>query len=211
MWFVYTILGLYLIIPILRKWVKQSSQNEILFFLIIWGISILKLLPFFGENIINIELQYFSGYIGFIVLGYYLSIISPVKRRYAALCFLLGSAITIYGTHYYSVLGNTFTHAFYDYLKPNVILSAIGLFLLFKGVSIPYKWIHRAFLSISKHSYGIYLIHILVLQKITAAGVYWDMYSPIVMIPFITALVFTISFFIIFILKKIKLISPLIG
>ena len=56
LWFVYTLLGLYLFIPILRKWVKYSNSNDILYFLMIWVFTIIYSLPNFKKYLPNIPI-----------------------------------------------------------------------------------------------------------------------------------------------------------
>ena len=40
-WYVYMIIGLFLIVSIIRKWIKAASEKEILHFLCIWLLTIL--------------------------------------------------------------------------------------------------------------------------------------------------------------------------
>lgn len=69
-WFFWMILGTYLIMPIINKWIYHSSIREVEYFLVIWLITSLfdyTLLIQFPVN-----LRYFMGPIGMVVLGYYL-------------------------------------------------------------------------------------------------------------------------------------------
>jgi len=70
------LLGLYLFFPIIGKWISKSNKHEIKYFLGIWLLTIFAHLPFVKKLMPNIEISYFSGYIGFPILGYYLSKIS---------------------------------------------------------------------------------------------------------------------------------------
>lgn len=47
---------------------------------------------------------------------------------------------------------------------------------------------------ISKYSFGVYLIHILVLQRLEKAGLNTLSFNPIYSVPIIGAIVFVISF-----------------
>ena len=74
-WFLYTLLGLYLITPVLSRWVEKASCREIEFYLILWAVSLCY--PLLG-TVLNINtsetgiLYYLSGYAGYYLLGYYL-------------------------------------------------------------------------------------------------------------------------------------------
>ncbi len=75
MWFMYTLAGLYLIAPILSAWLERTSKKEIELYLLIWGLTTcyplirLFLTTQTGETGI---LYYFSGFVGYFLLGYYL-------------------------------------------------------------------------------------------------------------------------------------------
>lgn len=75
MWFMYTLTGLYLLSPILSRWLEKASKREVEFYLLLWLVSMCyPLLELFlrvqkGEE--NI-LYYFSGYAGYFLLGYYM-------------------------------------------------------------------------------------------------------------------------------------------
>ena len=91
LWYLYMLVGLYLIIPILSAWVKSASQKEIRIFLIVWGVSLFvpyielaaKVAGFvaypgssdvFGVCDWNVfgTFYYVSGFVGYLLLGYYL-------------------------------------------------------------------------------------------------------------------------------------------
>lgn len=204
LWFVYTLLGLYLFIPILRKWIKNSSNNEILYFLIIWFATIIYSLPYFKAYLPNIPLTNFSGYIGYLVLGYYLSNLT-LRNKYIPIIFIIiGIGITIYGTHYLTQQENKFSSYFYGYLTPNVLLSSIGVFLIFKNFSINNKGIKKVILFLSNQSFGIYLVHILILTLLNKIGINWKFANPIISIPIISAICILISSLTIYLLRKIK-------
>lgn len=76
LWFLYTLLGLYFLTPILNAWLLHATRRQIQGILILWGISLC--FPLFDIWLdINREidgmLYYFSGYVGYFLLGYYLN------------------------------------------------------------------------------------------------------------------------------------------
>lgn len=75
LWFMYTLIGLYLVAPIISKWLDAASKREVELYLLLWVITlcypILKLFVGINEGNTGV-LYYFSGYIGYFVLGYYL-------------------------------------------------------------------------------------------------------------------------------------------
>ena len=76
LWFMYTLIGLYLVSPIISKWLESVSKREEEFYLGIWLITLCyPLLDMFLD--VNQKdtgiLYYFTGYIGYFVLGHYLN------------------------------------------------------------------------------------------------------------------------------------------
>ena len=83
----------------------------------------------------QIELFHVTNYVGYFVLGYYLSHYSlkKVGGKLALLSTLLGMAIIFFLTLSTTKnAGGTLQEYWYEYHSPGVLLSAIGMFLLFK-------------------------------------------------------------------------------
>ena len=73
LWYIYMIIGIYLILPIISTWIRNASEKEIIYFLVLWLFSVIISNSFFKEYVPDFNLKYFSGFIGYLVLGYYLS------------------------------------------------------------------------------------------------------------------------------------------
>lgn len=193
-WYVYLIIGLYLLFPLLGKWLRASTNTEILYFLCMWMVTTVAAFPAIQAYFPEIELIYFSGYIGYPVLGYYLMDRVPADRprtRQIAIAMIItGIVVTIMGTYYLSWAHGSFDDWFYKYLSPNVIVASCGVFLLFKDRPLH---ANRTISFISKHSYGIYLCHMLFVWAIHAAGLTQYSIHPVFSIPLISILCLSIS------------------
>jgi len=205
LWYIYMIIGLYLFFPIIGKWLHNSNKNGIKYFLGIWLLTVFINMPFVGKLMPNIDISYFSGYIGFPILGYYLNNISlnfDKKKVIYVLLLFTGILITIFGTYFVTSYQGGFYEGFYSYLSPNVILVSVGIFLFFKDfVSFNSKVI----LFFSKYSYGTYLIHILVLTELSKIGLTYAFVNPIIGIPITSVLCFVLSSLIIWGVNKLPL------
>ena len=208
LWYVYLIIGLYLIFPIIGKWLSKSNKHEIKYFLGLWLLTIFAHLPFIKKFIPNIEISYFSGYIGFPILGYYLSKTNFNFNRKKAVYILLiltGILITIFGTFFITKHKGVFYDGFYtySYLSLNVIIFSIGIFLLFKNFVKLGTKATSVILFFGKYSYGIYLVHNLVLWALRGVGFSFAFINPIIGIPITSVLCFIISTFIILVINKL--------
>lgn len=208
-WYIYVIIGLNLFFPILGKWIRNSSRNEIIYFIIMWLITIFASLPFIKTVFPNIDLQYFAGYIGFPVLGYYLMNrpYNNVRRtkNLSILLIILSSAVILAGTHIVSHRNDALYTGFLGNLSPAVILMAVGVFMLFR--CLKFENAGRRFRAVvgffSKYSYGIYLVHVLVLTLLYHLGIFHSFINPVFGIPVTAILCFVISAFIIWGINKL--------
>lgn len=202
LWFIYTILGLYLFIPIMRKWIKLASKQEIIFFLAIWFVTTLLTMDMFRPFIPKIDLINFSGYIGYFVLGYYLNSIHIKNKVFPFIVYFIGFLVTFLGTTYFTFNDESFNSSFYKYLSPSVLMASIGAFLLVKNLTIKNNKLKKFILEIDRNSFGIYFLHVLVIYGLNFFGLNWSFISPLISIPILTLGVLLISNFIISILKK---------
>lgn len=211
LWYIYMIMGLYLFIPILRKWTTRAPRKEFIYFILLWVLVMSFNYPLLNKLYSNIDFRYFSGYIGYLVLGYFLIKFSVKNHTILAFIFFISSAtFTIFATYYFSLRKNGFDSTFYNFLSPNVMLLSVGTFLLSKSIIIKNEIIKRIILEISKYSYGIYLSHVFILIIIS------KLHINIIPVPFfsipITAIFILIfSYFLVFIISKIPFIGKYIS
>ena len=170
MWFMYTLVGLYLLTPILATWLQRASRSAVEFYLIAWVISLCY--PFIGKYLeINTSntgiLYYFSGYAGYYVLGWYLKH-NPRRLSIRLLTALSLGFIILKGADKVFELGFDSRDAFW-YLSITVatmcaawwmICTCFAKTTLCKNNNIFIK----ALRLVSDYSFGIYLCHILIMR-----------------------------------------------
>ncbi len=208
LWFVYAIIGIYFIVPILRRWLQTAPNKEIHYFLWIWGILLLFKIEAFAPYQPAIHLPYFADFIGYVVLGYYLSTRTFKISQQPFLLLgiiLLGIGFTIVATFFMSKSEGQFYEYFYGYLSPNVLLVSVAIFLLVQRSKAPTNAFLKSFVRVmDKYSFGIYLVHYLVLNIFEYNGLTWRITNPIISIPFITVACIGISLSIIYVLSLSK-------
>jgi len=213
MWFIYMLLGLYMLVPVLSPWLEQCSKRQLQGYLGVWAFT--TCLPYIhlwfpevlGECFWNPTpmLHYFTGFAGYFVLGYYI-------KRYGTLSVSV-SLLTLVG-------GYLFTVAVYQYRLPlvsqvsdlevcwrfcgvNVMLMAYAVFSLvnrisWQGNDVLGRWIS----NFAVLSYAVYFIHIMLvnfwrdLLSESLAHVYYQ-------IPVITLCAFLSSYIIVWCLSKL--------
>ena len=169
LWFMYTLIGLYLLVPILSPWIRRTSKHEIELYLVLWFITLLY--PYI-ELLLQCNtgntgvLYYFSGYAGYFLLGYYLSRNTlPLKVLLAASLFVLPLPL------FNKLLGweLDFYTAFWYLSAPVAILTASWFCCikrLFSTVCAKLSPLTKALTVVSNLSFGIYLVHIFVMRTL---------------------------------------------
>jgi surface polysaccharide O-acyltransferase-like enzyme len=210
-WYIYMILFIYIFVPFIGKGVRKINQTNILYILVGWVILT------FACKSIPLNLYVWSGdygskvlgyflYTGYLVLGYFLRRIPVVSFRtriYAITVFFLSIVNSAILTFYFSKQVHGLDLSIYSYLTINTMIQSIAIFIFVKDYSNKNKIITTFQSTISDYSFGIYLVHIMVLGIFFNNGIFWTMAHPLVSIPLVTLLTLVTSFVIIYILRKI--------
>ncbi|MBD1363046.1 acyltransferase family protein [Mucilaginibacter sp. ZT4R22] len=215
LWYVYLLVGLYLVIPIISKFVRNASEKELLYFLAIWFITILISSPYLTRFETAVELRYFSGYTGYLVLGYYLAnkqFNFPGVVFMAALIFICFATVISIGTYYLEIRTKELSTYFYEPVGPFVVMLSVGGFLIAKNIRviIPPK-LERVFANTSKFTLGIYFSHALILNILDLNGVTYAIFNPWLSIPLVALLCFVISWLLIYVMSKVPVVKHLAG
>lgn len=216
LWFMYTLTGLYLVAPIISRWLESASLDELELYLLLWLVSmcypLLELFLEINKGTTGV-LYYCSGFIGYFVLGYYLrkypdrisrSLLIP--SCIIALVVPLACKLFNWKVDFYSM---------FWYLSVFVLVFCVAWF---KGIlSYGSKWVCneriRSFIVLfSNLSFGIYLIHIFVMRYIL-----WNMDWLKGMKPYIAQsgtiflLTTVISFALVYLISRFKYAQYIIG
>lgn len=219
LWFVYMLLGLYLFSPIISRWITQATSQEIKFFLIMWFIAC-TVYPYFEKFLgikINFEIRYFSGYVGYFVLGYFLGNLQinlPQSKvgLMALAVFMISWVITFVGIYFSTVSNNkAYESSLFDYLSPSVILMSISAFLTFKNL-LNVEFLSALTAQLDKFSYGMYLMHLIPMKTLSRQfQINFKWIHPSIGIATQFILTATICYVVIFILSKIPKSSWITG
>ena len=183
LWYLYMLIGLYIVMPIINSWLTQATRKEIKTILYIWGFTLF--LPYIkmvapalgyagnyghtgllGECDWNVygTFYYISGFIGYIILAYYLKRypLNWSRKKAMAIClpmFAVGYAITSVGY----VVTNEYFPGNYAYLEILWYFTGINVFMMTFPIFVtaqmlntrPRKWLSEA----AKFTFGVYLCH----------------------------------------------------
>jgi len=214
LWFFYSLIGLYLITPILRVFVSKARNSEILYYIALWFLAmpIIYIIEAFTPIKNGFEIYYSGGYVGYFLLGYYLGRMEtkPSLLWTAHGLFITGLVFT-FVVFQYDLPPKNNELVFRSYPSLNIILMSLGAFILIRvaggKISTRLAGLSR---QASKASFGIYLIHPMVYTWMalswnalgfqTAAG------NSILVIPLAASANYFLSWLIIFLISKIPIL-----
>ena len=217
LWFVYMLVGIYLLIPMLSPWAMKVSRRQLLFYLgicflttvipfireiysgevpVIYGptgIPNIAKYPLWGECSWNAygTFYYFSGFIGYLLLGLYVRRFMPQwswgKTALAGIIpWLTGFAICFFGFYLrvqassagiYPFEGPVGIAALWETPWFNdttgVALMAFGWIVLYRRIGASGSIYQRLTLPVANASYGVYLCHMLILVWVSGFMRQW--------------------------------------
>ena len=211
LWYVYMLVGLYLFIPIISKFVRNASEKEIRYFLLVWFIVMIFSQPYLSRFAPLIDVHYFIGYSGYLVLGHYLAFkeLPQTGIKTPLLIYVLLCVVSITtGTYFLSIGTNGLSTVMYEPLGPFIVLYASGVFLLARICTFKLPEVVVKLRAIAGGlSLGIYLCHALFLTLLDGQGVNYKLFNPFFSIPLTALICFILSSFLIFIVSKIPVIG----
>lgn len=191
LWFVYMLLGIYILMPMLSPWVDKLSKRGEEIFLGVWLFT--TLVPFLKQAAIAIferpelwgeanwnefgTLYYISGFVGYLVMGHYFRKYVPALSwsktlAWAFPLFLVGVAITM--SWFWWQIPKSFPvdqpialavkmEQSWRYCSIGVALMTAACFLVIRKINFTGTFYERVILPISDASYGMYLMHMFAL------------------------------------------------
>lgn len=228
LWFLFMIVGIYIAYPIFGQIIKNEKIMK--YYLLIAFISnlfipeiILFIEDFFGSNIpflletikkslMNTNMQLFMGYGFYFVLGFYLDKQELSKRNRTVIYVLglIGMLLTFSLENMYSNKYGFPTVNYYNYLSINVCFEAMAVFTIVKQIYSGKKKEDRIIKIFAKYSFGIYLVHMLILYFLAKNEINTLLINPLLSVPFISTLVFLLSFVISIIMNHLPILKKYI-
>ena len=221
LWFLYMILGLYLLTPILRAFCRGASRGELHYFFVLtflftfllptafrlWPNATATLQVWYDR----LQIQLVLGYVGYFVAGHYLRqyTISRLAEAVIYVLGLLGAFVTVWGTRLLSLQTGETASVFYSYFSPNVAAFSVAVVVLFRYVlGVSEERSRRQRLSgVARISFGIYLVHDLFIMLLRYLGVTTLSFEPVASVPVLAAVVFLCSFAVAWLLSRIPLLG----
>jgi surface polysaccharide O-acyltransferase-like enzyme len=180
-WYIYTLAGLYLLAPIITYWLTACYKKDIEYYLIFWCATLLLpylnvFLPgiYFGDGNFYNPLYYFGGFLGYMVIGFYLKtyLLNMNSKKWIKL-FIIATPIICIQPLLYIInrLSGLDISTYNAYLRIDVAIMAIIIFLILREIKYS-TVLKKIFTEIAPLTFGIYLVHGIVLHQLICPIIY---------------------------------------
>ena len=223
-WYLFRVVGLYLLSPILKSFIKKENCKLVLWYIFL-SIIILFAVPFIDYWINRVtnstdllqtylnrfNVDFLGEFIVYYLLGWYISTIEISKkyRRYIYVSGIVGILITILCTHFFAYDGTTVSEFFYSMLSINVLCYSLAVFtfLFYQYQHIESTRFQGIIRILSDLSFGVYIIHPFTLSALSIF-VFFD--NALIQVPLNWGFAIIVSFASCFVMSKIPIVKKLI-
>lgn len=233
LWFLPMLIGLYMIIPVLRFITKNEGSRKILkYFLILffvyeiirWTVLQFDILPNYESLksiLTRVPIEWATGFVGYFILGYYIYHfpISKKRQNVSYVLGIIGLLTAILGSSVYSVQKGEPTVFFLENNFISTFLVSAGVFVLFKYKISKITFTERKIkmiTNVSSYTFGIYLVHVFYLKSLNT---FFNIQTlqfvsipvhPLYSVPLLSILIFILSLFTAYLIKKIPFVHKYI-
>lgn len=220
-WFLKMIIGLYITVPIVRAITANKKLEQYflcLSFLTAFLIPmIFPLMGYISDEAKEYAVNYYnefgikiaSGYVGYFVLGHYLTsnVIKKTTKRVIYFLGILSVVAVCILTDFVSNRAGTPDMVFYDNVNVFTLFEATALFIFIKDIKIAPKY-QPFIINSSKLSLGIYIVHPLVMVILLDLWKFDSAFlNPVYFIPIYALIIFLISYCVSYVLTRIPIIK----
>lgn len=229
LWFLFMIVSLYIIIPLLRK---ITASFEITKYFLILALVFTFIFPRTFQLLIMFDIPHTAslldafldagadfnwhitlGYSSYFILGYYLST-AEFSKNQLRIIYIFGIA------GFLGVFGLSAIHSIYVGTPSSHFLGAFSISMLLESTVVfvagkhtlssirENSALHRILSQISRYSFGIYLSHAMIIEKLEMWLNFCAIsFTPLLAVPAVVLSVLCISLAITFVLDKIPLVK----
>ncbi len=223
-WYMYMLVGLYLLTPFLRVMVAHANKQLFKYFAVLWfvGTAFVPFINLLTSYKVDGNFFLIPAFVGYFILGAYLVNVQ-VHRRILVALMAAGLFLTAFGTYILAwIVGGTTQYFFQEYVSPTTILASVAFFLLLNTVKMPVtvkssrpSLGRRLMRLISENTLAIFFLHLIVLYIIQRGyggfALNGNTVNSIVGVPLAAVLTLFICLAIIVPLKKVPYLKKFIG
>jgi surface polysaccharide O-acyltransferase-like enzyme len=226
LWFLYVFMAIYLFVPILRLFIRAGQDRDVWYYVLIWFLFVpvsSLIFQLTGYLVAVANYAYFSGFIGFFLLGYLLgrNPLDPKWTRVLWIVIPIWAALETAFVYHLTQVNKIMPDQWFDTLTimvaPYTVLVFLGLKGLGESIQARVSTVSRLptiLEKMSHASFGIILIHVLVLECIYKGigGIHLAPYDfhPLISVPIVSLVGYVFCFGLVFVMQKIPLLREIV-
>lgn len=216
LWFMYALLAMYILTPLLRVFTANAKKEHYIYFLILYLVfgSIIPTINLRFNVHISFSVSELYSYTGYFIAGYFFAKFDLTKRE-TILLYTLG-IISLLGTYLVStgtalIYGGPATQ-FFDRTGPNTMLASFFIFVLVKNIvnNSPkiLKYTNNKYITtLANCGFGIYLVHDFFNVILNMLNINTGTFPAIFSVPLLSIFVYTASLCVVLIIRKIPVLN----
>ena len=228
-WFIWMIILMYIGIFIINKavsFLNESSKDKFFYLLTMFSLIYFTIIHFDLFSPFVSKIVYFASFITYIIIGYFIANYSFIGEKingHKVVFLTLIASVLSYCYYVFGVVvpGSFNAHAFVisSYFNFLLLFISINVFVLFKYLSksrimdkIENSHVGNAVILISKYSFGIYLVHYLIIDILRYNFlIHMTSPNPLIWIPLIVIVTLIICLLILWVLSQIPYLNKFSG
>ncbi|WP_380181846.1 acyltransferase [Kalamiella sp. sgz302252] len=205
LWFIYTMILLYLVTPLLNTFIQNGSQQRVNYTVTVWFVlaSVYMLFDNVKANLLEGHAVPTPSNIDMVVYlsGFY--IIGGVARRFdinpkvviSGIIFILSAVLTAVMTYSLSISTFAPNQIFLFYSAPTIVVVSLACFFMLLNAPVNYSRRARCLIqSLSRLSLGIFFVHLMILETLLKLlHIEFEGYLSMLTIPAVALLCFVLS------------------
>ena len=220
LWFLYTLVMLYIAVPLFRIITGNASKRMLQYALIMWVLFSLLVGQIngfakdfeFSEELLPYSPYVIASYGGYFLGGYYFTEY-PLKGKAKSICYALSVASIVAIIAIKIIFRNLLSITTFTPEMSMGILScliAVGVFTLAQNIRLSDLW-KKIFGFIGKYTFGIYLTHVFFISVVFHMfNLKFDYCQPLLAIIISSTAMFVISLLTSWLMSKIPLLRKLV-
>lgn len=221
-WYVLVTIGIYMTLPIVKHLINTLDEKKMRYWILMMFVFFSAVpfvsswsIPMFPGYVAYIskymEVYFFAGYLFYFILGYYI-VSHKISQKVKKYIYGLSLLSFIYSVVVLTIINPLFNKEIgvLNYVNPNIVFMSIGIFIFFTDVVSKHKFsekFSKMTATLSGLTYGIYLIHVLILRVLNNLGVSLSFCPKSISTLIVSVVTFVSAAVIIYVMKKIPFIG----
>lgn len=220
LWYIPMSVGLYMLVPILKRWLCNAEKREVEYFIGLFfvfqimqttmeSIGMPEIVGFLWETV---DVEIVCSYLGYFILGYYIVHygIDAKYNKWIYVSGFIGIIVNVIISYYLALRADAPLGVFYDSFGLFTFFIVLALFVFFENNVSRFQFSEnkrKVIKELSADTLGIYLMHVGIMEILSCQGYHSMVVTPVVGVPFIAIICFVICFILAALLRRIPWIG----